>query len=106
MTDLNVVRWRVWYTDGRVFNGTTFNAWKRLPDDGVLSVMLWHADGTRRVMQGDDLYFATAEGVYAHDSRYSAEEIADRYPGASIKRGKWTTDAEMLRVAAEAIEAE
>ena len=105
MSELAVARWRVWYVGGRVRNGRTFGAWKRLPDDGVLTVMLWFDDGTRRVEQGNDSYFATPEGVFGHNDE-TAEQIEARYPGASVKRGMWTTDAEMHRVAAEAIEAQ
>lgn len=97
-----VDHWRAWYTEGRVFDGQGFEDWLALPDDGVLTVMLWFEDGTRRVEQGNDQYWATPEGIYAH-SDDPTEEIERRYPGASVKRGKWTTDAEMQRVAAEAI---
>lgn len=100
-----VARFRAWYTEGRVFDGDGFEDWRALPADGVLSVMLWFGDGTRRVEQGNDSYFATPEGIYGH-SDDPAGEIERRYPGASVKRGKWTTDAEMHRVAAEAMEAE
>jgi hypothetical protein len=44
--------------------------------------MLWFEDGTRRVEQGNDSYWATPEGIYAH-SDDPAEEIERRYPGAS-----------------------
>lgn len=100
-----VARWRAWYTENRVFDGQGFADWAELPDDGVLSVMLWFADGTRRVEQGNDHYWATPEGIYAH-SDDPLDEIERRYPGASVKRGKWTTDAQMQRVAAEAVESE
>lgn len=106
MSGQTIARWKAWYTEDRVFEGTTFDEWESLPVDGVLSVILFHQDGTRRVMQGDELYFSTPEGVYAHDSRYSVDEVEKRYSGASVKRGKWTTDAEMERVAVEAMRAE
>lgn len=100
---MNIARFRAWYTEGRIFDGESFEDWQALPEDGVLTVMLWHPDGTRRVEQGNDFYFATPDGVYGHNDQPDNE---DRYPGASVKRGKWTTDAEMERVATEAIEAE
>jgi hypothetical protein len=100
-----VARWRAWFTKGRVFDGRTFEDWRALPDDGVLSVMLWFDDGTRRVQQGNDFYFATPDGVFGHND-HPPQETIERYPGASVKRGMWTTDAEMEQVAKEAIEAE
>jgi hypothetical protein len=105
MDDQDIIRWRTWCVGGKVYNGSTFDEWSQLPDDGVLTVMLWHRDGTRRVMQGNDYYWATPDGVYAHgDSRDPVVDIINRYPSASVKRGMWTTDAEMNRVAAEALE--
>lgn len=100
-----VARWRVWYVGGGTYDGETFNDWQQLAADGVLTVMLWFEDGTRRVEQGNDFYFATPNGVYGHND-HPQEETERRYPGASVKRGMWTTDAEMQRVAAEAIGAE
>lgn len=105
MNAQDVQRWSVWFVGGERIDGESFEDWRALPDDGVLTVMLWFDDGTRRVEQGNDFYFATPDGVYGHND-HPQEETERRYPGASVKRGKWTTDAEMHRVAAEAIEAE
>lgn len=102
MNELVVKRWRVWYIGGTTVDGETFDDWRGIPDDGVLTVMLWFADDTRRVEQGNDFYFATPDGVYGHNDDSLAVN-KKRYPDASFKRGKWTTDAEMNRVAAEAI---
>jgi hypothetical protein len=55
-------------------------------------------------MSGDDWYWKTGD-IYAHGSNTTREEIERRYPGASVKRGMWTTDAEMQRVGAEMAEA-
>jgi hypothetical protein len=102
---MNVIRWRVWYVGGDTYDGSTFDAWQQLPGDGVLTIMLWFEDGTRRVEQGNDFYFATPDGVFGHnDDQLEVNE--KRYPDALFKRGKWATDDEMNRVAAEAIEAE
>jgi hypothetical protein len=98
------MRWRAWYTGRRVFFGEGLEDWRALPDDGVLTVMLYHEDGTRRVQQGNDFYFAApsdAGEVFGHSDDL---DIEGRYPGASVKRGMWTTDAEMGRVGREAIE--
>lgn len=97
------MRFRAWYTEGRVYEGHGYDDWCALPDDGVLTVMLYHADGTRRVEQGNDYYWATPDGIYGHSDD---QQIEDRYPGASVKRGKWTTDEEMGHVARVAIESE
>jgi hypothetical protein len=104
MTDpQDVVRFKVWYVGGASTEGESFADWQALPDDGVLSVMLWHEDGTRRVMQGNDFYFATPGGVYGHND-HPQQETERRYPGASVKRGMWTTDEIMEKVSQEAME--
>lgn len=94
---MTVARWRAWYTGGHVYDGESFEDWCYLPDDGVLFVKVFFDAGGSRVASGHDHYWATPEGIYAH-SNDSCREIEDRYPGASVKRGKWTTEAEMRRV--------
>lgn len=104
MAAQDVVRWRAWYVGGQVFDGESFEDWRRLPDDGVLEVLVMF-EGERRTsrfMSGNDRYWSTPDGVWAH-SDDPHDEIAERYPGASIKRGMWTTDAEMNRVHVEAV---
>lgn len=99
VNDTKVVGWRVWYEGGVYDSGKTH--WEDLPRDGVQFVMLYHADGTRRVMSGNDWYWRWQSDfgiVYAHDDERPSEE---RYPGASALRGKWTSDENLKRIETE-----
>jgi len=99
--------WRAWYTGGRVFCSAT-TPWGRLPDDGVLAVLLimepstadlelGHAYHTRTVLQSD-WYFrwqdsATGDVVMGGHSD-DRQAMEPRYPGVEVKRGRWVADHE------------
>lgn len=99
-----LVRWKVWYTEGRTFEGSSGEEFAALPDDGFIGMTICYPDGTRRVASGDDYYW-TAPGdagpIYAHGTNnLSPEIIAKRYPGASIKLGRWTDEQTIREVTA------
>jgi hypothetical protein len=105
---MRVASWKAWYIGGRVFCSAT-HAWADLPDDGMLFLKLYFDERTPDGVQlgqncsGDDWYWhVPGTDLYAHDSRQTRDEIERRYPGAILKRGKWTTPDEMQRVNAEA----
>ncbi len=101
MEQAQVIGWRVWYDDGRVIDARQA-PWEALPADGVQLVMLYHAGGTRRVMQGNEYYWRWRSDfglVYAHADTRPDEA---RYPGAVILRGKWTSDENLARIEREA----
>lgn len=93
---MTVQGWRAWYVGGQVYEGTTFAQWHDLPADGVLVVMLYYdrdaAQGRplRLSLSGDDYYWQTPAAVFG-SSKDAQEQIKLRYPGASLKRGKWGT---------------
>lgn len=97
------VAWRAWYVDGRTYDSRSCR-WRDLPDDGALGFRIYFLempapDGLpqARVMSGSDYYFCVP-GVGYFDSDDEPAEIRRRYLGAIIKRGKWTTDREMIEV--------
>lgn len=90
--------WRVWYDGGRVFSSED-TAWGDLPADGVQHVAVYLGPG-RRDMAGCDYYFKAGEVIGANND--NPGDIAKRYPGASIKRGRYTTDEELERIQVEA----
>lgn len=105
---MKVLGWALVYTtDGglRVYHSDEW-AWSDLPADGVLDgVLLKEGDDGRRCRQtlgGSDYYWRaphpSGEYIYGHSNDPPAE-IAARYPGAVILRGKWTTDREMAEAA-------
>lgn len=112
---MKVIGWKAWFADGSLHVGTTRRDWEALPEDGLLIVMLYYDEFTqgipdqryRRIVQGSDLYFVTdgpADLIFgqATDPETSASILA-RYPGASVKRGRWTDDHTHAQIAAEAM---
>jgi hypothetical protein len=96
-----VIGWRVWYSDRCISSKEA--RWEDLPADDVQFVMLYHEGGTRRVMSGNDFYWRWRSGfgmVYAHANEFDPE----RYPGATMLRGKWTSDENLNRIEFEAME--
>lgn len=107
-----IVGWRVWYTEGRVFDSRNCQ-WQDLPDDGVLILYLyydeWSGDGNVRHRQkflGDDWYFHEPGTDLFGSNNDSLEENRERYPDAIFKRGKWTSFSEFQAVQQEAWESE
>jgi hypothetical protein len=67
--------------------------WSTLPNDGVLLVVLFRVDGSRRELSGADYYF---KAVGPNGPIYAfTNTVTDtiRYKNAVILRGKWTDDA-------------
>lgn len=81
--------------------------WEDLPEDGMLGYVILfdqRADSGRRhhrIASGRDWYWMSpgvdGNPIFA-ESNDTKEEILDRYPGAILRRGKWTSDPEMYRV--------
>jgi len=97
-----VIGWRCWYDSGSVYDSTG-TSWSELPNDGVLVVMLYRRDGTRRVMSGNDYYWTSQhkEGVvYGQSNEYPDPA---RYPGALVKRGRMAPDHVMQQADADAM---
>lgn len=92
------VRFRAWYTGGRVYEGDSSD-WGKMPDDGVLAVKVFFNDGTARNCSGNDWYglllFDGGEWTVIHNNN---EDNLERYPTALWKRGQWTSEAEMHEV--------
>lgn len=102
--DAKVIGWRVWYSGGAPLSSRE-HRWEDLPADDVQCVMLYHEGGTRRVMSGNDFYWRWRSDfgmVYAQGDERPEES---RYPGAAVLRGKWTSDENLKRIEAEAMEA-
>ena len=99
---MNVMAWKAWYTGGRNFcsDGMPF---EDLPRDECLGFMLLMDEVTdggvryRRHMSGSSWYWmwdGPQGEVYGEGDEGDVEE---RYPGAVVIRGKWTTETEFAR---------
>jgi hypothetical protein len=95
-----VIGWRAWFDDNAVFEGT--EGFDSLPEDGVLVIMLYHKDGTKRILIGSDYYFSAkhSEGWIYGNERYPPDST--RYTDLCILRGRWVPDHVMARINYEA----
>lgn len=103
---MRVIAWKAWYCGGAAFCSKEVD-WAELPDDGMLGYVLafdkLDPQGRHytRKNTGKDWYWMSP-GMKEHPiygySNDPKEEILTRYPGASLKRGKWTDELEMYAV--------
>ena len=102
---MKIIGWRAWFVGGRKFD-SAHTTWEALPDDGAILILLYHDERARnrlpkrRTMVGCDYYFKQGE-IYGHGD-HPLKDVIQRYPGAQIKRGKWTTDEEYTNIINEA----
>lgn len=116
-----IVAFRAWYTQRREYrfdcatDEEFMEQFASLPGDGFLACKLFYDTFSGKVrharnISGDEWYWAfmvPGEGIgFDHQSRVTREDIARRYPGAIIKRGKATSEADMARVGKEQADAE
>lgn len=105
---MKVIGWRTWYADGKKYNSKDMR-WNDLPDDGVLVIMLYFDNKTRRIMDGSSWYFRVKDksgGFIYGENDDSPEENRKRYgESISLKRGKWTTEKIMQDFQKEAMDA-
>lgn len=99
-----VIGWRLFYTDDRHYSSAQ-HEWDEPPDDGTLVLKLYYeamsGDSDERytlLLDGDDYYFHVPDTNLYGCSNDPPEEIRERYPGAIIKRGMWTTAEEFYAV--------
>lgn len=93
---------RVWFKGNVVADIDSAAAWAALPaqypDHYVLAVKVFFAEaGTARNCSGCDRYWLVEAGdcwTIAHGND-APEEIARKYPGATVLEGAWTVEQEM-----------
>jgi hypothetical protein len=108
---MRMTAWKAWYRGGSSYCSSGVD-WADLPDDGLLGIVIVFdefAPGTttrlRRIVSGSDLYWMVDLLGRPTICQGSHEDKPEkRYPGASIKKGVWTSDEEMQRVNAEMAE--
>jgi len=92
-------KWIVWYADGSRYDSESV-PWKDLPQLGVVYMLLLYPDGTKRHMNGSDLYYITPDGVMANDNDKDA--VLRLLPW--VKFGQWVTDESFRSVSRQALE--
>lgn len=85
-----MARYRLIYDDFEIYRVDGFEGWDALPKDGIVAVVdVWEKNGKpyANVHMGHDFYGLTPDGVVVsnNDERTNSE----RYPGISLKRGRW-----------------
>ncbi len=98
---LKVIGWSVWYEDS--FYTSHDTRWGDLPDDGVQVMYLYKSDGRRLHCSGDSSYFHVPPDVWG-SNRDEPNEVRKRYPGAIVKRGKWTSLEKLQAIEKKAVD--
>lgn len=98
----------VWYEYGKPYIGREpdlWDFWQSLPKDGLQAIRGYynHRNPSNNAplgftLSGCDWYFMTMNGIVGGDTNTTKKEIEDRYFGASVKRGRWTTPANIDRI--------
>lgn len=100
--------WRIWYTDGSVFDGVSGADWVALPDTGVagIAVFFSHDEYGRRLgefLSGSDWYWWSDGTLHQNGaSSLTPGEWLEIDPpsGAIVKAGQWTTNENMAAISA------
>ena len=101
----DVAGWRIYYVGLEDYDSAT-TEWSALPGDGVLLLKIYYDEFTTggvrytQTLSGDDYYFHVPGTDVFGCNNHPPEETHERYPGAIIKRGRWTTRTEMKAVEA------
>ena len=94
-TDEYVIAWRAWMeVDFEIVEyNSVENCWEDMPYDGFQAMRLWYNDGTcGKFISGNDFYFLWEHPKGLVFGQSNDLDIAERYPGAIIKRGKHVPD--------------
>ena len=96
VTTLFAEGWEVFYKNGNVFSSLSCN-WEDIPQDGVLSVIIWHEYHVpdvrkKTILSGHDYYFYKTKDNWGCTNDYDTARIYD------FKKGVWATDAHMEEI--------
>lgn len=95
--DKRAVRGRVWYEGGAVHDFDSPESWAALPRSVILCAKIFFADGTARNCSGTWYWVKICDAGFwtlAH-SEDALDVLWERYPGASFKRGGWTSEPQI-----------
>lgn len=108
---VNYLGWRAWYDTGDVYCSRS-NNWKDIPDDGVIAVVVYLSRDNsieKRILESSWYIFVDQDSrspiIYGSEDIIK-DDVYARYPGCSIKRGKFTDDDMFYRIEKVALESE
>lgn len=93
--------WQVWYANGAVYNGTTVDEWKALPEDGVVFVEVIRDTGRTIIDGGDWYYWVNDEILFVPSVEWGVEQPKPVGCSSCIKRGVGLSDEEFERMRQE-----
>lgn len=92
-----ILGFKAWFDDGKMYKGT-LDDWLELPNDGLLYLVIYRDNDTRKLHCAVDYYFYYInkfnQPVYGSGDM-PVSDIKLRYPMANIIRGRWTDDITM-----------
>lgn len=92
-----IAHWRAYYENGAIYTDKADRI-TDLPLDGILGLVVFTADGRKfRITGGDYFYIDSARDKFGMD-KLDATQMALKYAGAFMIRGRWTDDATMKEV--------
>lgn len=95
-----ITGWRAYFADGQILTSKTVRNWTDIPDDGMVGLVIFFSNGTKRRLTGGDYFFLNLQ-----EDKYGADggkllDLALKYPGAFLVRGKLTDDERMKAIEA------
>lgn len=92
--------WRIWYDDETTFSSEDGSP-EDAPVDGVLIIIEYFDDGTKRITQGMDYLYWNGEGWQGGNQADLDRWLRRDFP--RVKLGRWTTDTIYRQVESEAM---
>lgn len=95
------MRFRAWYASGVVYEGTTVEHWKSMPEEGVQFVVVYRDTG-RTVFDGADWYYwANGQIQMVPSVEWGVDQPKPIGCWSCIKRGTGLPDEEFERMRLE-----
>lgn len=82
-----LVGWRVFYDDGKE-RSSCDSSWEELPIDGVLAVVEFYSDGTKKIFHGRDYYVSIPGKLFATNDIHPYLRSL-----GTVKYGRWSKDS-------------
>lgn len=103
------MNWRIWYKGNQKFDGETQSDWDALPDENVIGIAIRFGKDEyditlAELVSGSDWYWMRNGKI---EQSCTSSDVPDEWlphnapEGASLKRGRWTTEEELHQIDSE-----
>lgn len=89
--NMAIIGWRAYFVSGAIYTSKS-NAITDIPNDGMLGLVTFHSDGTKRRITGGDYYYLDFAANKQGMDRGDIGIVALKYPGSILIRGMWTDE--------------